>query len=201
MKWGTGLLTNRNLVIAAVTLIAAFLLWRAIMSKKRATIISQIQKTDPGLMEISYLGRANLPRGIRNNNPGNLTRTAIAWQNKVPHSQNTDQRFEQFRTFVWGLRAMIRDIRNDINLKGQNTIRKLITAYAPANENNTSGYINTLSTRTGIGPDATLTADKETMRKLVREITVIENGNPVSHGFTTWFDNAMFDAAWDLNFA
>jgi hypothetical protein len=199
MKWGQGILTYRNLVIAAVTLIAAFVLWRAIMSKKRANIISKIQKSDPGLMDISYLGRANLPRGIRNNNPGNLTRTAITWQNKVPHSQNTDTRFEQFRSFVWGLRAMLRDIRNDINLKGKNTIRELITEYAPPNENNTAGYINTLSTRTGIGADEVFTADKETVRKLAREICIIENGNPVSHGFVTWYDNAMFDAAWDLS--
>ena len=39
-------------------------------------------------MEKSYLNNSALPRGLRNNNPGNLVQTSIAWLGKVPLSQN-----------------------------------------------------------------------------------------------------------------
>jgi len=101
-------------------------------------------------------------RGIRNNNPGNLVKTGIAWKGKVPHARNKDSRFEQFEDYqgvpghLWGIRAMFHDMRSDITKKGQNTIRKLITAYAPPHENNTAAYIAAVAKAVGIGPDAAI---------------------------------------------
>lgn len=98
-------------------------------------------------------------RGIRNNNPGNLIRTAIDWRGKVPHERNTDTRFEQFETtagvpgHIWGIRAMLMDVRSDIR-KGLTTIKALITEYAPPVENNTAAYIKAVSSAVGIAPDA-----------------------------------------------
>lgn len=79
-------------------------------------------------------------RGLRNNNPGNLILTNIAWQGKIPNKQNTDGHFEQFKDVYFGIRAMLLDVINDIK-KGKNTVRKLITEYAPPHENNTEAYI------------------------------------------------------------
>lgn len=93
-------------------------------------------------------------RGIRNNNPGNLVITNIDWKGKVPVSKNTDGKFEQFTQPLWGIRAMFMDIRGDIEKDGLNTIRKLITAYAPKIENNTAAYIQAVVNRVGIGADA-----------------------------------------------
>lgn len=161
--------------------------------------INQLNVTNPDDMKLSYLGRTDLPRGIRNNNPGNLTRTSISWQGEV--ANNTDGRFEQFTQFVWGVRAMIRDISGDIKKDGDNTIRKLITKYAPSNENNTAGYISSLSTRTGYGADQILNADdKAVMARLVQQICIIENGNPQSRiGKNEWISDSMFNAAWKLH--
>lgn len=161
--------------------------------------INQLNVTNPDDMKLSYLGRTDLPRGIRNNNPGNLTRTSISWQGEV--ANNTDGRFEQFTEFVWGVRAMIRDISGDIKKDGDNTIRKLITKYAPSNENNTAGYISSLSTRTGFGADQILDADdKAVMARLVQQICIIENGNPQSRiGKNEWISDSMFNAAWKLH--
>lgn len=94
------------------------------------------------------------PRGIRNNNPGNLVITGDAWKGKVPVSQNTDGKFEQFTQPLWGIRAMFIDVRGDIEKDGLNTIRKLITEYAPQFENNTAAYIQSVVNQVGIGPDA-----------------------------------------------
>ncbi|MCV9934393.1 hypothetical protein OIU80_19105 [Flavobacterium sp. LS1R47] len=103
----------------------------------------------------SFLGRKDLTRGIRNNNPGNLRLTNIAWQGKIPNKQNTDKEFEQFTDVKFGIRAMLRDLTNDID-KGKNTIRKLISEYAPPSENNTQNYIDVVSKAVGLAPDQTI---------------------------------------------
>lgn len=112
-------------------------------------------------------------RGIRNNNPGNLVKTSIAWQGKVPHSQNTDSRFEQFISPEYGIRAMFIDVRNDIR-KGANTVRRLITAYAPPFENNTAAYIAAVAKAIKKAPDDVITS--EDYEELVTAIIKQENG-------------------------
>ena len=113
-------------------------------------------------------------RGIRNNNPGNLVKTAIAWLGKVPHAQNTDSRFEQFVSPEYGIRAMFKDIKNDIANKGQNTVKKLITAYAPPSENNTQAYINVVAKAIGKGANDTITPSD--YPALLKAIIKHENG-------------------------
>lgn len=186
------------LVIIAVFLIFwAFTVW--IMRKMTlAKKVEGYSTSEKEIMELSYLGQSQMPRGIRNNNPGNLVKTAITWQGKITPS--ADSRFEQFKSFVWGLRAKIRDTRNDIKLDGTNTIRKLISEFAPEFENNTSGYINQVCNYMNMGPDDRLTGSKEEMRKLTKIIARVENGNPQPLiGRNEWFDDRMFDVAWDLS--
>lgn len=142
-------------------------------------------------MAKSYLGRTDLPRGIRNNNPGNLIKTSIGWFGKIPHDKNTDSRFEQFESIPYGIRAMLKDIKSDITGKGQNTIRKLIGAYAPEFENNTTSYINNVAASVGISADAVLTPNNETLKKLGMAIIKSENGASVYN----YIDSTDFDAA------
>ena len=78
----------------------------------------------------SYLQNQSAPRGIRNNNPGNLVRTKIKWVGKIPFAESTDQKFEQFRSVEYGIRAMAADLLNDID-KGKNTIQKIVYEFAP----------------------------------------------------------------------
>ncbi|MEN0037460.1 MAG: hypothetical protein AAGC78_10335 [Cellvibrio sp.] len=92
-------------------------------------------------------------RGIRNNNPGNLIITNIKWNGKIPLDKNTDGKFEQFIDAHHGIRAMFMDVRGDVEKDGKNTIKKLITAYAPPGENNTASYIQAVVNRVGIGAD------------------------------------------------
>ena len=87
---------------------------------------------------MDFRGKTNLSRGIRNNNPGNLVKTSIQWKGKV---KGSDSRFETFANIYYGVRAAGLDLIADIK-KGKNTIRKLITEYAPPNENDTTAYIN-----------------------------------------------------------
>ena len=114
----------------------------------------------------------SLNRGFRNNNPGNLIKTAIAWQGKTT---GTDTRFETFINMVYGTRAMMLDIINDIK-KGKDTPRKLITEYAPPSENFTDAYITKVASGLGIAKDAKINLTDTNIKKLARLITEVENG-------------------------
>ena len=117
-----------------------------------------------------------IPRGVRNNNPGNIVITHIPWYGKVPVGKNTDGKFEQFVKMEFGIRAMMMDIRSDMTKKGMNTVKKLISSYAPPSENDTQSYINAVAKSLGVGIDTPLTADKKTLTGLAGAIIRHENG-------------------------
>jgi hypothetical protein len=123
-------------------------------------------------------------RGIRNNNPGNLVYTKDNdWKGKIPYASNTDanKHFEQFTTMAYGVRAMLRDVVNDIG-KGKNTIRKLIAEYAPVFENDTEKYIQDVSKSLGIHSDETIRVlDNKFLFTLARAIINKENGKYASY--------------------
>ena len=93
------------------------------------------------------------PRGIRNNNPLNIRRTASKWQGMK--SEVTDKAFCQFESMEWGWRAAFHLLtRNYYQKHGLNTIRGIVSRWAPPQDhNNTEAYIRNVSKRTGIGPD------------------------------------------------
>lgn len=128
------------------------------------------------LMAVSYLRNASYPRGMRNNNPGNLRISSSSWKGKVPTSKNTDGAFEQFDYYVWGVRAMIVLLRNYINRDKLNTIRKIMTKYAPPSENHTNTYAKWVAQKSGIGIDQPLVANQQYLRPLVKAMAHYENG-------------------------
>lgn len=120
---------------------------------------------------------AHAVRGLRNNNVGNLVRTANKWQGKISFSQSKDSHFEQFTHLKYGIRAMLRDLVNDIS-KGKNTVSQLISEYAPAFENNTTAYINSVCKTLGIQPHTKITKiNSDFLMILARAIMKVELGN------------------------
>ncbi|EHL2774370.1 structural protein [Salmonella enterica subsp. enterica serovar Hvittingfoss] len=118
----------------------------------------------------------NTPRGIRNNNPGNI-RWGDDWKGLVPRSQRTDKDFCQFITPEYGIRAMIVILRNYQRKHGLNTITGIINRWAPTNENNTQAYIDSVAKTTGVTPDQFVhTDDSRFMMKLLQAIIRHENG-------------------------
>ena len=130
------------------------------------------------------------PRGIRNNNPGNLIYTNIKWNGKVPKSQNKDRRFEMFIAPEYGVRAMIKDLKHDIE-KGKNTVPALISEYAPKHENNTAAYITTVCKDLRVRQTSRLLATKNTLKLLVLSISKVETGG----NFVT---NQLFEKAYSM---
>lgn len=129
----------------------------------------------------SKLGDKSVSLGIRNNNPGNLIRTSNKWVGKIAFDKSTDKKFEQFTSLEYGVRAMILDLINDIN-KGKNTVRKLISEYAPAFENNTMAYINSVASSLNVSPDFQLKViDSGLILLLSKAIIKVENGKDAVH--------------------
>ncbi|QHM71555.1 structural protein [Mixta intestinalis] len=115
-------------------------------------------------------------RGIRNNNPGNI-RWGDEWKGLLPEKQRTDKCFCQFRSAEYGIRAMIIILRNYQRKHGLNTINAIIQRWAPASENNTQAYIDSVALATGLAPDHVIdTGDSRFMMKILQAIIKHENG-------------------------
>lgn len=131
------------------------------------------------------------PSNVKNNNPGNIRISTQAWKGKIPNSQNTDKRFEQFTEKLWGVRAMTRIVKGWIDKGKANTIASVISKYAPSSENDTAKYIEFVSKQTGIAPAQTLSADKKTMKPIILAMAQMETGK----GSVT---ASEFDQAWKV---
>jgi hypothetical protein len=68
-------------------------------------------------------------------------------------------------------------LTNYVNSHGCNTIRQIISRYAPATENDTEAYINNVSALTNFDPDEVITlSDTNFMQQLVAAMSFQENG-------------------------
>lgn len=122
--------------------------------------------------------RRSLPRGIKNHNPLNIRiNPANNWQGRVDPTKNTDRAFEQFTDAVWGIRAGARNIIFHYDRNGADTIRKLITLWAPPNENDTEAYIRFVAGESGFQSNQKLDFHlHEHLRPVLVAMIRIENG-------------------------
>lgn len=115
------------------------------------------------------------PRGIRNNNPGNIRRNSDPWQG-LSKDQN-DREFFTFKSSAYGIRALARLLITYQDKHGLCTIEAIITRWAPAIENNTKAYIQSVARHTGFSPLQTLDMHRfEHLKPVVEAIIQHENG-------------------------
>ena len=112
----------------------------------------------------------DLPRGIRNHNPGNI-RHGADWQGMA--EQQTDSAFVQFKSPEWGIRAMVRILRT-YESRGLQTVRQIIDRWAPPNENDTESYVQAVAKAVGVMPSELLTDAH--LPALLKAIIAHENG-------------------------
>lgn len=118
----------------------------------------------------------NQPRGLRNNNPGNIRQSGVRFMGEVRPSQ--DPAFKQFESMAWGYRTMF-VVLNTYRKRGARTIGDLLTRYAPPSENDTDAYIRMVSAASGIAPDVPVdTCDRRMMIPIVTVMSGMENGIP-----------------------
>lgn len=129
-----------------------------------------IAGTGGGIAMASY--KHYKQRGIRNDNPGNIERGKTKWVGM--RANQTDNRFLQFVDAEHGIRALYKTLLTYRQNYGLNTIRGIITRWAPPNENDTAGYIAFVSKSLGISPDTAITSSSQYMN-LIKAITRKEN--------------------------
>ena len=116
-----------------------------------------------------------LPRGLRNNNPGNIRITKDKWKGLC--KEQTDKSFFQFTEMRYGYRALIRTLQNYNRRHGCKSIADYINRWAPPVENNTSSYIISVCSKMGVPasciPDI---YDRDTMCAFAAAISEHENG-------------------------
>jgi hypothetical protein len=116
------------------------------------------------------------PRGVRNNNFGNLKPVPGGWQGQVGVDPGG---YAIFDTPEAGIHAA------DTNLQayaghGINTLRGVIMRWAPPGENNTDAYVGAVSKMTGLHPDQQIDlADPAVRQQILPALFRVENGKRV----------------------
>lgn len=144
-----------------------------------------VTATNPGISRLDAYGALSGVRGIRNNNPGNLNFAGQAGALR----ENGKGRFAAFNTPEEGIGAMSKQL--DLHFNGTSakakeagrplrSVKDIVEAWAPPNENNTAKYIADVAKQLGVSPTANLNLkDPATKTALMKAIVVKENGgNP-----------------------
>lgn len=119
-------------------------------------------------------GYKSAPRGIRNNNPGNLN---YVGQAGATMEGGEGGRFAVFESMQHGVAALYKQLQLYFK-RGINTLSSIVKTYAPASDNNNvDAYISALTKATGKGANEVLdSGDTSTIARLMKGIVDHENG-------------------------
>jgi hypothetical protein len=146
---------------------------------------------------------ANAPRGIRNNNPGNILYSpANNWQGQI----GNDGSYAKFSSPTYGIRAAFVLLKNYQANYGINTILKLAQRWAPAPLNNPTSYANNVLAYSGLASISVngMTINANTplnfsnpnfMIPIMRGIIVAENGA----AYKNYYPENILQAAWNAS--
>lgn len=132
----------------------------------------------------------NLPRGVRNHNPGNLE-WGDKWQGLRPVNERTDPRFCQFVSPAYGIRAIARTLITYQDKYNIRTVTAAINRWAPPVENDTGSYVRAV--QRAVGGEMVDMHDYQYLRPLVEAIIKHENGIGPMKNSNTWYDAATID--------
>lgn len=116
---------------------------------------------------------ANAPRGIRNNNPGNIEK-GVGFDGEV---EGNDPRFATFKAPEDGIRGLAVNLLTYQRRHGLDTVQGIIGRWAPDSENETGAYVQQVSRVVGVQPDDRLDLSNPTvLARLTAAIIQHENG-------------------------
>lgn len=125
-----------------------------------------------GMGLVMYAKNKRLPRGIRNNNPGNIReKRSSHWDGQ----SGTDGEFAIFTAPVFGIRALARVLMTYEKKHGINTVDGVIRRWAPDSENDTDSYIKHTAKALNVGRGQYINVT-ERLGELIRVIIKHENG-------------------------
>jgi hypothetical protein len=120
------------------------------------------------------MNAGQLPRGVRNNNFGNIEDGSFA--QSLPGYKGSDGRFAVFETPEHGMTAMDR-LLTSYGKRGINTVSGVIDRWAPsADGNNTGNYSRYVAEKAGFAPTAVIDMNDPAVRqKLAGAMAEFEN--------------------------
>lgn len=125
------------------------------------------------------MGTSGTPRGVRNNNPGNIDRTSTPWQgeDRSAAAVAREARFCVFLTPQAGFRALGKTLLTYQRKHGLRTVKEIIGRWAPPVENNTTAYVQQVANAVGVSPSEVIRLDNPvTLGRLATAIAKHENG-------------------------
>lgn len=129
-----------------------------------------------------------MTRGVRNNNPGNIRHDGVMWKGEI---KGSDRAFKTFGSMAWGVRAIFHLLNNYQVKYGLRTIEQMVARWAPPQENDTAGYVESVSRWSGVPRSTSITTtNRDVMIPVVAAMIRMENGQyvPVTD----------LDAGWKL---
>lgn len=114
------------------------------------------------------------PRGIRNNNPGNVKASDTNWQGQTGVD---DAGFCIFDTAENGIRCLAKVLLAYQAKHGLTTLRQMIERWAPDSENDTEAYLDDVCHFCCASPDNPYTLTPSRLTSLVGAIIKHENGS------------------------
>lgn len=136
-----------------------------------AVLLFTLSRTKQGAAVVATVtdAVASNVRGIRNNNPGNVRRTADNWQGLS--ATQADASFFQFTEMRYGVRAAARIFRNYQSRNGLRTVAQLVSRWAPPVENDTAAYVGAVAKRIGVNIDSAIDlGNEEILYRFLRAI-------------------------------
>lgn len=128
------------------------------------------------------------PRGIRNNNPGNIDFNEVAfqrdpWLGEVGLENHPAARFTTFDVPVHGIRALAKIILTYQRRYDLMTVRGILNRWAPPSENDTESYVLHVADSLGVDADQDIdfSTEREKLETLVAAIIKHENGEQPYH--------------------
>ena len=138
-----------------------------------------------------------LPRGIRNNNPGNIRLSPTRWAGQKPVQQDTA--FVEFADPLHGLRALMRILLTYHLKYKRDTIESIINRFAPPVENDSGVYIRQVCKKIGLGARVRICLlSNALLIRLARAIACHENGKAPKPLPPDWYEDDLYRQAADI---
>jgi hypothetical protein len=140
------------------------------------------------------MNRFFFPRGIRNNNPGNIRIGKIRWQGQKLVQADSD--FLEFTDVIHGLRALMCVLLTYHLKYDLDTVESLINRFAPPRENATDHYIYAVSKALRVKRnDILAVSSKSVLIALAIAISRQENGAPPDDMPPDWYARDVYEKA------
>lgn len=138
-----------------------------------------------------------LPRGIRNNNPGNIRKSAAAWQGM--RAEMFDSDFVEFTEPVYGIRAMMKIFLIYHRKYGLDTVQSIVNRWAPPHENATDHYAAHVAQLLGVKRYDVLDV-AAVLVPLAKAVTLHENGAPRRDTDRPryWYEDSLYEQAREM---